>query len=565
MRDKRAPDLWALRKLRKEVGLVKEVLKRMTLREKIGQTAMPSLSACRNGVREEGGYVNYLKKYPFCGFYAARSGGTVNNKGETLYKSEELVDIALSTGKELDIPLLIAADAEFGGNQLFSEMTKLPSNMSVGSANSPELTYKRTYYWAKELRSVGINWLFGPVLDIFPHLLTPGVTRRLSDNTDVIVNLAPHFIRGLRDAGMMSTAKHFPGKKGGYRDAHFAIATEDGLSMEEWNEMYMPIWKVAADAGADSFMTEHPAFPSCDNEIVRGKIMRPSSASQKVINLLRENIGFDGVVVTDALSMKAIAVAFEHDEMYIECLKAGNDVILFTGNDYIDVIEKAVQDGKVSIERIEEAAERVLKAKKKLGLFEGKILGEPMTGDDKADFDKVNYEICCKGATLVANEDGRIPFNPDKIKKVTIVPISPSEKFHDEEIKNLQKAFAKYGTESVVVEKIESKTTVKEMSENSDLIVYACYVGWTEPHGFPAYSQVREMNILFNALSYGEEKSVVASFGGPSIYYLYFEGTSAFVNMYTASEESMQAFVDGLFGKYEFSETAPVKLIPGKE
>lgn len=542
---------------------MKELLKTMTLREKIGQTAMPSLSACRSGVREEGGYVGYFKKYPFCGFYAARSGGTVNDSGEVLEKSYELADIAQKTAKELDIPLFIAADAEFGGNQLFSEMTKLTSNMSVGSANSPELTYKRTYYWAKELRSAGVNWLFGPVLDIFPHLLSPGVTRRLSDNTGQIVNLTPHFIKGLRDAGMMSTAKHFPGKKGGYRDAHFAIATEKGLSMEEWNKMYRPIWKAAADAGADSFMTEHPAFPACDDEIVRGNIMRPASASKKVINILREDIGFDGVIVTDALSMKAIAVAFEHDEMYIECLNAGNDVVLFVGNDYIDVIEKAVKDGKVSVERIEEAAERVLKAKNKLGLFEGQILGESITKEEKADFDKVNYEICCKGATLVANEDGRIPFNPDKIKNVTIVPIAPSENFHAE-IKNMKKAFEKYGVKSKIVERIESKSTVKEMSENSDLIIYACYVGWVEPHGFPAYSQVREMNILFNALSYGEEKSVVASFGGPSIYYLYFEGTNAFINMYTASEESMQAFVDGILGKYEFKETSPVKLIPNE-
>ena len=290
--------------------------------------------------------------------------------------------------------------------------------------------------------------------------------------------------------------------------------------------------------------------------------MCPASTSPKVQSVLRNDIGFGGLVVTDAVSMKNVAAAYEHEDLYIESLNAGNDVVLFTGNDYIDVIERAVENGRVSIERIDDAVMKVLECKKRLGLFDGKIVGEPMTEEDYVEFHKTNYEISKIGATLVSNNDGRIPFNIDKIKKVTIVPVSPTEKFHDVDIKYLQEEFLKYGIECQIVETINSKKTVKEFSENSDLIVYACFLGFASPHGFPGYSQAREINILFNSLSYGGEKSVIASFGVPSIYYNYYEGMDGFINMYSSNRESMEAFVDGILGKYKFTGEPPVALIP---
>ena len=94
------------------------------------------------------------------------------------------------------------------------------------------------------------------------------------------------------------------------------------------------------------------------------------------------------------------------------------------------------------------------------------------------------------------------------------------------------------------------------------MIVYACFLGFASPHGFPGYSQAREINILFNSLSYGGEKSVIASFGVPSIYYNYYEGMDGFINMYSSNRESMEAFVDGILGKYKFTGEPPVALIP---
>ena len=538
---------------------IEEIMEKMTLREKIGQTAIPAPPAVRNEVKNSGGYAEFFKKYPYGGFYVS-SAGMVRNGGEPLEESHELAEIVELTSRELKIPLFVAADAEYGGGQLFAEMARIPSNMLVGAAHSAILSYKRSYYWAKELRTAGINWVFGPVCDVLPDFLGALGTRTLSDDPGLIAELIPHMFRGIKNAGMMSTAKHYPGGIGDYRDPHFSMCNND-ITMEEWNRVLRPVWEAAAGAGADSFMVGHDAVPAMDDTYSRGRTLRPASASSKVINILRESIGFDGVVVTDAVSMKSLAAAFDHEDMYIECFNAGNDVILFCGNDYIDVMEKAVEEGRVSMARIDEAVERILKAKKALGLFDGKILGEAMTKSDMEDFEKTRYEINKQGATLLKNGDGRIPFDSSKVKKAAIIVIAPSENFRNNLI-FLQEAFARYGVETQIVDAIKSKTVLKEISESCDLIMYACYISWTDPHGLPGFSQVREINTLFNSLSYGADKSVVVSFGSHTIYYNYFEGADAFINMYGMDKESMDACVDGLFGKFEFTGKSPVALKP---
>ena len=538
---------------------MKELLKGMSLREKIAQTAMPSPSATRQGVLEEGSYANYMKKYPFCGFYVVRIG-MIKDDGSPVEKGADTAKIVSEASAAAKIPLLIATDAEFGAKQIYADMTDIPSNMATGAAASPELTYKRAYYWAKELYSAGINWAFGPVCDLLKHFLSVSGTRCMSDKTELIVDLIPHAIKGIQDAGVLATAKHYPVTIGDFRDSHFSLVVDE-LPREEWDKKIKPIWEAAAKAGVDSFMVGHHAHTNLDDSYTSQNMPRPASASKKILDILRKDIDFDGIIVTDAVTMKSVASSFTHEEMYIECLNAGNDVVLFTGNDYIDIIEKAVNDGKVSLERIEEAAERVLRYKKKIGLFEGKYVGEAMTEKDKKDFNETNYEICKKAATLIGN-DGKIPFDVSNVKKATIIPLAPSERFHNEYVKLIQDSLARYGVESDVVSEIRSKTTLKEISETSDLIIYACFISWTEPSGFPGYSQEREMNTLFNSLSYGTEKSVVVSFGHPSVYYNYFYGFHGFINMYGLSNESIDAFVDGIFGKFEFTGKSPVALKP---
>ncbi len=546
-------------------------LSEMTVREKIGQTAMPGPGVVRAGVVEYGGYINYLTKFPFCGIYLDRS--ILNNDGNPFESPRQVSETLAHTSNNINIPLFVSADAEFGAQGIFPSLHAVSTNLSVGAANDPELAMERSYMWARELKTMGVNWPFGPVGDIAGGFFSSSTTRRMADaeHSDIIENLFPHMIKGVQKAGMAATAKHFPGGfGGGYRDGHFAstgtVKALKKLNKEEymakWNAKCRPIWKAAVEAGAMSFMMAHGAMPAMDDSITRGVNIRPGSASKKVVGLLRDDIGFDGVIVTDAVSMRNLSSAFEYEDIYVECFNAGNDVILFVRDDYFEIMEKAVADGRVTMERLDESVKRVLDLKEKLGLFDGEIKPEDgLTEEENNYFDEVNYGIAKSALSLVRNEGNMIPFDANKVKNVTIINISPYKPFMDD-IQHMKAAFEKRGARVNVVEYIKTKEQLKELSETEDIIVYACYMAKSRPQGMSFYDSKEDMSTLFHSLSHGAEKTVVASFGQPSIYYNYFESADAFINAYSPDIGTMRAFVDAVYGEFECKGECPVALYP---
>ena len=167
------------------------------------------------------------------------------------------------------------------------------------------------------------------------------------------------------------------------------------------------------------------------------------------------------------------------------------------------------------------------------------------------------FSMCENNTTL--EECGTIPLNPDGIHRAAVIALSPDDRFH-EGLSAMIAAFSRYGIEARVVPGLTSKEQLRELSKENDLIVYACYLGPDAPYSFHGYSQRREINTLFHGLSFGAEKSIIASFGSPTVYFNYFKQADVFIQMYTANRESMDAFVDGIFGKYRFHGTSPVSL-----
>lgn len=534
--------------------MAKPTLKSMTLREKIGQTGMPSPGTVKEGVERCGGYGPYFRETGFTGFYFVNYEGYYGDKSPAQFQEE-----INEANRTLDIPILVSVDGEYGSRSIHKSMHNIPTMMSLGAAQSHELAFKRSYYWAKELRACGINWPFGPVGDMLLNFFSPMGIRCMSDDADVVSEFYPDVIRGIQAAGVAATAKHYPGSGSDYRDSHFCACSTDA-SLEEWTETYGKIWKSAVDAGALSFMSQHLPFPAVDPSFARGKIPRPATASKKVMDILRKDIGFDGVLVTDAVSMKGLAAAFEHDDVYIECFNAGNDIILFVDEDYIDVMEKAVKDGRVSMERLDESVERILNLKEKLGLFDEVKTIPALTKEEIADFENTNYEIGKRALTLISNEGNMIPFKKDMVKNVTIVAISSYEPFADQ-LEVMVDAFKEKGITAKVIRGLESKDQLKELSETEDMIIYACFIAQGQTPGMPFFTS-RELSTLFNVLSYGAEKSVAASFGAPSIYYNYFEEANAYINAYSPDIGTTRAFVDGLLGEFEFTGKSPVSLRP---
>jgi len=537
---------------------MKPKLAEMTLREKIGQTGMPAPSEVNRTVSELGSYEAYFEKYPFCGLYLGK--GAVRGDGERFSSPAELGAAMHKATCQAKIPLLISADCEYGANSLFPTLHAQSTNMAIGAADDGELAYKRAYYWAKELRSCGVNWPFGPVVDLHTNFFSPGGIRRMSSEYQTVAKLAPYIIKGMHDAGVGSSAKHYPGASKDYRDSHFCFNVNT-TSLEQWYSREFKIWKAAVNAGVMSLMTGHSAVPAMDDSFARADIPRPASASKKVMDIARKELNFDGVLITDAVNMKGLAAAFEHEDIYIECFNAGHDIILFCHNDYIDVMEKAVLDGRVSEKQIDEACARVLEMKEKLGLFDEICAPIPLTEAEQKDLEQVNYRIGVKALTLINNKGNIVPFAKEKIKKVAIIGLSPDELFMNC-LQDMIQAFEEKGIEVTFVDRIRTKAMLKEFSETHDLIVYACFLAQSRPIGMSFYSRPQEMGSLFHSLSYGATKSVVVSFGAPSIYYNYFENADAYINAYSPDPGMMRAFVDGVLGEFEFTAKSPIPLRP---
>lgn len=529
-------------------------LSEMTLREKIGQTGFPSPRAVSKGVLEFGSYAEYFKAYPYCGHYIDQ--WMIDEKGEILTSPEEVGKILTDTSNELKIPLFVSCDFEHGAKAMSPKFHRIPTNMSLGAANSKDLTFKRAYYFAKEVKTMGVNWPFGPVGDLVQNFFAQS-PRRLGEDTTVVENVFPELVRGMQAVGSAACAKHFPGGSTDYRDSHFCSAN-DRSTREEWNKKYMGVWKSAIDAGVMSFMVGHQSVPALDDSYARSKVRRPASASKKVIDVLRNDLGFDGVVVTDAVGMKGLSAAFGNSaEIYIECFNAGNDVILFVRDDYIDVMEKAIADGRISMEQLDRSVERILDMKEKIGLFDGEIKpGEALTEEENKLFDEVNYNIAKSALTLIANEDNAVPFNPEKVKRATIVKLSPSPEFAND-LTAMKEAFEARGVHADIVDFIKTKEQLQELSETEDIIVYAC-----APGRMNFYNSREDLSTLFHSLSHGAEKTVVASFASPSVYYNYFENANIYINAYSSDAGTMSAFVDGILGDFEFTGKSPVRLAP---
>lgn len=528
-------------------------LSEMTLREKVGQTGMPGPGEVRKGVQRHGGYGEYLKAYPFCGIYADQS--MVDHNGEKFTSPRHVAETLANASNELKIPMFVSCDFEYGGKDMFSELHRISTNMSVGAAHSKELAFERGYLWAKEMKALGVNWPFGPVGDLNKSFFSSSI-RKLGDSPEEVAELYPSMIQGIQAAGVAATAKHFPGAGRDFRDAHFC-STGNNTTVEDWIKNDRTIWKSAIDAGVLSFMTGHSPVPAFDPSFARGKIPRPGSASTKVIDLLRKDLEFDGVIVTDAVCMKALSAAFDNDDIYIECFNAGNDVILFVHDDYIDVMEKAILDGKISMERLDASVERILDLKEKIGLFDGEIEAcDVLTEEESKHFDEVNYNIAKNALTLLANENEMIPFNPEKVKNVTIINISPNEKFL-EDLEALKSAFERRGIRTNIMKYVKTKDELKNLSETEDIIIYACV-----PGRMNFYSSPEDLSTLFHSLAYGADKTVVVSFAAPSVYYNYFENADAYINAYSSDIGTMNALADGLLGEFEFTGKSPVVLEP---
>ena len=319
------------------------------------------------------------------------------------------------------IPLLVTSDFENGGpgmriNHSYAIPsllaqgggTSFPPTMAFGAVGDEELAFEYGRITAVEARAVGVHWLFAPVLDVNSNPDNPVInTRSFGEDPQAVARLGAAFIRGARAGGALTTAKHFPGHGDTRTDSHIelpVIAADRG----RLDRVELVPFRMAVEAGVDAVMTAHVAVPGVLGDD------RPATMSPELMtDLLRGEMGFDGILFTDALRMGAITDGYGAGEAAVLALEAGSDVLLAPDGIgvTIEAVTAAVESGRVTRERIDGSVRRLLEAKARLGLHRGARVdpGAVATRVGTAEHRAVAERAAAASLTLVRDRDGVLP------------------------------------------------------------------------------------------------------------------------------------------------------------
>jgi len=323
----------------------------------------------------------------------------------------------LSMERPLGIPIHFTMDQEGNGteNLALGDIRCFPPAMGLTSTNDIELVERAAEANAMQLRAVGINWLHSPVLDVNTDPENPEIgVRAYSNDPDRVAEYACATFRGYRKHNIVTTGKHFPGRGESKVDAHDVCPTVD-LPLDELMEIHVKPYRALIAAGIPAIMTAHTECPALDDSGL------PATISKKIVTgLLREELGFDGVVTTDNLFMRGMVERYGLAESCIRALLSGHDLLLFRNDDamceeaFNEVLE-AARSGRLPEERLDEANRRILGVKHDYGLFDEDVLVDPEKAADPQHDPivlKTEREAAEK-ATQLRNDAKLIPLAPD--------------------------------------------------------------------------------------------------------------------------------------------------------
>ena len=344
-------------------------------------------------------WIEHLQKYPLGSIYLRQA------------PTEKAREKLMALQEFSKIPLLVAIDLEPGltgaGD---STATQFPYMMATGAADDPSLTYDMARAMAVEHRYYGLHWTFSPVVDPNLNFHNPITNvRSVGEYPELVERHAAAFIRGIQDDNVMAaTAKHFPGDGLDFRDQHLAT-TVNHLPMKQWREIYGRIWQSVIDIGVMTVMPGHISLPDYQGFADDPDAAPPATLSRRIqVELLREELGFQGVVISDATPMIGMTAWASGSERIVQSIQAGSDVYLFgdSAHDF-GVVMKALSDGTLSEERVRQSARRVLELKARLGLDRDPFGPAPSEGQKSA-FSTTACKLAESAVTVMRN-DGHLP------------------------------------------------------------------------------------------------------------------------------------------------------------
>lgn len=432
---------------------VKLRMEQMTLRDKITQMLMIDLQSWDENTADGGGAdftvmnsqtQKFLEEYRFGAvIYFAR------NLTDTQQAFELTQAIQQAARRNGGIPMLICADQEGGSVYRLATGTALPGNMVLGASGSVDYAKLAGRIIGSELSALGINANLAPVVDVNSNANNPVIgLRSFSDDPQTVGSMAAAMIAGMGQFDVVGCAKHFPGHGDTETDSHYGLPTVD-KSLQQLETCELVPFRIAIGQGIDMIMTAHILYPQLEQEKVLSRKTGqseslPATMSPRIITeLLKEEMGFEGIVVTDAMNMAGIAEYWDPVQAVILAIQAGADMICMpcSVHSLADIpkleeilrgVEAAVQDGTIPQNRIDDAVRRILTVKEKRGILdwtaeEKSLAGALMTVGGEANREAERH-IAAAGVTVVRNDNRVLPLRITPESRVLMLVPYDNEK-----------------------------------------------------------------------------------------------------------------------------------------
>jgi beta-N-acetylhexosaminidase len=534
-----------------EAEWVETTLRSLSLRERIGQLIVTAASS---------EYMNLSGER----FAEVRKQIEQNKVGGIIIRGGSPNDVAALTNEMQrlsKLPLLIAADYERGLRMQMKNGTPFTTNMGVGAAGDPQAAYVQGRIIAEEMRAMGVNWLYAPVADINNNPDNPVINiRSFGEDPARVAAFVAAAVRGVKDGGALATVKHFPGHGDTATDSHIGLATIK-VARKRLDDVELVPFKAAIAAGVDSVMTAHVAVPE-----ITGDNM-PSTLSSKITtDLLRRELGFNGIVVTDSLAMGAITKGFPGGEAAVRAIKAGADVALLTPDPKlaIDALEQAVKKGELTESRIDESVRRLLHAKYRLGLVKQRFVDPQAVNRlvEKPENLREAQHVAERSITLLRNEGGVLPLDVRRADRALFVVVAADD---DEEEGRTFVPEVQRRAKNAHVIRADSRTTAGEYNEilaqaaKAETIIIAPFVKRAALKGTVALPDT-QADFVRKLVATGKPVAVIG-FGSPYLV-RQFDRAPVYATAYAIEDVAQAAGVRALFGEVPIQGRLPVR-VPG--
>jgi beta-N-acetylhexosaminidase len=475
------------------------------------------------------------------------------------------------------IPLLLAANLERGGDGIALDGTVFATQYGVAATDDERFAYELGLVAGREGAAVGCNWAFAPVVDIDMNPANPITnTRTYGSDPDRVLRMARAFMKGVHESGLAVSIKHWPGDGVDGRDQHL-VTSVNTLSAEDWDATFGKVYRGMIDAGADTVMAGHIMQPAYSRllrpGIADGDIMPASLAPELLNDLLRERLGFNGLVTTDATVMAGMTTVMARADAVPATIMAGNDIFLFAANlaqDYQFMLD-GVESGALTMERLDEAVTTILCLKASLGLHRESVAGTPAPAESGLavvgceEHRAMARECADRAVTLVRDAQGLLPLSPERHRRVLLYVLGDRGGYMDEgggvaphfvaRLTDAGFAVDNFDYEGVGPDGWAKLMDPLAQIDGYDIVIYLASVKtasnqttvrlhWGQPMGFDCPRTVEDVPTLFVSIDNPYHLQDV-----PMV--------KTFVNGYTSAEHVLDAVVDRLLGRSEFTGIRP--------